>query len=164
MSKTLHSDYADADRAAREREKDEANLQLGRRLAETRSALQEEERLVEAPQRLLQLSATQPLATSGRDPLERNAVHTRLNRGEASGRRGSAHSRPHARAHARWQTRTHAPQVLRKELDWALKSLETSENGKAALEAQLAALQVRPLAHMSPSCAVARTGALPAGP
>ena len=36
--------------------------------------------------------------------------------------------------------------MLRKELDWALKSLETSENGKAALEAQLAALQVGPLA------------------
>ena len=61
MSKTLHSDYADADRAAREREKDEANMRLGRRLAETRTALQEEERLVEAPQAP---AATQRNATS----------------------------------------------------------------------------------------------------
>ncbi len=73
MSKTLHSDYADADRAAHEREKDEANMQLGRRLAETRTALQEEERLVEALRRMLQRNATRRNATScnaGRGPLQ----------------------------------------------------------------------------------------------
>jgi hypothetical protein len=64
MSKTLQSDYADADRAAREREKDEANMRLGRRLAETRTALQEEERLVEALRRMLQRNATRRNATS----------------------------------------------------------------------------------------------------
>ena len=62
---------------------------------------------------------------------------------------GAAHS--HARVPARirmhlhtraWQPRKARAQVLRKELDWALKSLEASETGKAALEAQLAALQV----------------------
>ena len=65
---------------------------------------------------------------------------------------------PHMRA---WQPRAARAQVLCKELDWALKSLETSENGKAALEAQLAALQVGataggPGAHESLVCCGAR--------